>query len=88
MPLAFKVIFPGDSQSLCQIYSLGNLLCALELLHKCKNFFGIIVLLFVGPLLSGSMVGLMATSSKRTNATLCASQVCCNQNLVPATGHC
>ena len=88
MPLAFKVRFPGDCESLCWISSLGNLLCALELLQKCKNSFGIIVLLFVGRLLSDSMVGLMATSSKRTNATLCASQVCCNQNLVPATGHC
>ena len=51
IPLASKVKFPGSSQSLCRIYSLGNLLCALELLHKCKNFFGIIVLLFVGHLL-------------------------------------
>ena len=30
--LAFKVKFPGDSQSLCWILSLGNLLLALELL--------------------------------------------------------
>ena len=88
MPLAFKVRFPGDSQSLGWISSLGNLLCALEVLQKCKNVFGIIVLLFVGRLLNGSMVRLMATSSRRTKAILCASQLCCNQNLVPATGHC
>ena len=29
--LAFKVKFTGGSQSLCQVLSLGNLLCALEL---------------------------------------------------------
>jgi len=34
----------------------------------------------VGCLLSSSSVGLMATSSKRTYATLCASQVCCSQS--------
>ena len=47
---------------------LGNLLWALELLQQCKNFFGVIVLQFVGHLLSGSVVGLMTTSSKRTYA--------------------
>ena len=44
---------------------------ALELLQQCKNFFGIIVLQFVGHLLGGSMVGLMATSSKSTYAASC-----------------
>ena len=34
-----------------------------------KNFFGIIVLQFVGHLLGGSMVGLMVISSKRAYAT-------------------
>ena len=42
--------------------------------------FGIIVLRFVGHLLSDSMVGLMVTSSKRIYATCHASQVCCHQN--------
>ena len=42
IPLAFKVIFPGGSQSLCQIYRLGNMLWALELSQQCE-FFGIIV---------------------------------------------
>ena len=36
-----------------------------------KNFLGIIVLHFVGHLLSGSVVELMATSSKRAYATCC-----------------
>jgi len=34
-------------------------------------------------LLGGSMVGLMVTSSKRTCATCCASQVCCSQSPCP-----
>ena len=80
IPLSFKVQFPGGSQSLCQISRMGSLLWALELLHQCENFFGIIVLQFVGRLLSGSMVGLMVTSSKRTYATHCPSQVCCSQS--------
>ena len=70
IPLAFKVIFPGGSQSLCQIQRLGNRLWALELSQQCKNFFAIIVPWFVGCLLGGSMVGLI----------LCASQVCCSQS--------
>ena len=36
-----------------------------------ENFSGVIVLQFVGRLLSGSMVRLMVTSSKRTYATGC-----------------
>ena len=64
IPLAFKVKFPGGSQSLCLIPRLGNLLWPLELLQQCENFFGIIVLQFWGHLLGGSMVGLMATSSQ------------------------
>ena len=69
IPLAFKIKFPGGSQSLCQIPRLGNLLWALELLEPCENFFDIIVLQFVGCLLSSCMVGLMETSSKRIYAT-------------------
>ena len=55
IPLAFK--FHGCSQSICQTASFGNLFWALELLQQCENFFGIIVLQFVGCLLSSSMVG-------------------------------
>ena len=66
-PLAFK--FPRGSQSLCQIPRLGNLLWCLELLKQCKNFCGIIFLQFMGFLFSGSIVGLMVTSSKKTYAT-------------------
>ena len=65
IPLAFKVKFPGDPQSLCWIPRLRNLLWALELLQQCENFFAITVLQFVGHLLGGCMVGLMAASSKR-----------------------
>ena len=35
--------FPGDSQSLCWIPRLGNLLWALELSQQCENSFGITV---------------------------------------------
>ena len=73
IPLAPKVKFSGDSQFLCWISRLGNLLLTLELLQQCENFFGIIVLQFVGCLLSGSLVGL----------TCCTSQVCCNQSPCP-----
>ena len=83
IPLPSKVKFPGGSQSLCQIHRLGNLLWALELLQQCKNFFGVIVLPFVGHLLSGSMVEVMASSPKRTYATCPTSQVCCSQSPCP-----
>ena len=43
--------------------SSGWQIWALELLQQCENFFGIIVLQFVGCLLGGSLVGLMPTSS-------------------------
>ena len=78
IPLASKVKFLGGSQWLCPVPRLGNLLWVLELLHKCENFFAIILLQFVGCLLSRSIVGLMATSFKITYATCCASQVCCS----------
>ena len=83
IPLASEVKFPGGSQSLCPIPRLGNLLRVLELSQQCKNIFGIIVLQFMSRLLGGSMVGLMVTSSKRTCATHCASQVCCSQSPCP-----
>ena len=81
--LAFKVKFPGGLQSLCWIPRLGNLLFTLELSQQCENFFGIIVLQFVGYLLRSSMVGLMVTSSKGTYTTRHASQVCCSQSPCP-----
>ena len=73
IPLAFKVKFPRGSQSLCQIPRLGNLLWALEHLQQCENFFGIIVLQFVGCLLGASMVGLACHSS----------YICCSQSPCP-----
>ena len=87
IPLALKVKFPGASQSFCQTPRLGNLLWALELLQQCKNFLGRIVLQFVGHGLRSSIVALMATSSKRTYATCCASQVGCSQSPVPGVSH-
>ena len=47
VPLAFKVRFPGDSQSLGKIPRLESLMWGLEPSQLCKNFFGIIVLQFV-----------------------------------------
>ena len=44
IPLFFKVRFPGDSQSLCQILRLGSLMWGLEHLQQCEKFFGTIVL--------------------------------------------
>ena len=88
IPLAFKVKFPGVAQSLNWIPSLGILLWALEPLQQCKNIFGIIVLQFVGHLLSSSVVELMATSFKRIYATCSTSQVCCSQNPCPHIRHC
>ena len=81
--LASEVEFPGRVQSLCWFPKLGNLLWALELLQQCENFFGIIVLQFVGCLPGGSVVDLMATSCKRTYAAHCASQLCCSQSPCP-----
>ena len=49
---------------------MGNLLWALELSRQFENFLGTVVLQCVGRLLSGFVVGLMATSSTRTYATL------------------
>ena len=85
IPLASKVKFPGVSQSLCQIPRLGNLLWVLELSSQCQNFFGIIVLQFVGHLLSVSMVGLTVTSSKRAYAT---PRTATPRAPAPAAGHC
>ena len=52
-------------------------------LQYFKNFFGIIVLQFVGHLLSSSIVKLMATSSKRIYALCHTSQLCCSQTPCP-----
>ena len=73
IPLAFKVKFPGGSQSLCQIPRLGNLLWTLEHLQQCANFFGVIVLQFVGCLFGASMIGLACHSS----------HICCSQSPCP-----
>ena len=49
------------------------------------NLFGIIVLQFVSYLLSGFMVGLMVTSSKKAYAIYCVTQVCCMQSPCPCS---
>ena len=74
IPLASKVKFPGGSQFLCRISTLGNLWWTIELSEQCKSFFAIIVLQFVGCLLDGSTVWLMVTSSKKTYTTHHTSQ--------------
>ena len=84
--LTFRVTFRGDSQSLCGIPRLGSLLWGLEFSQQCKNFFGIIVLQFVDRPPRSSIVWLMATSSRRTNATCCAFQDCCCQSPSPHSG--
>ena len=48
----------------------------------------LIVLQFVGCMLSSSKVGLMATSSQRAYIKHHASQVCCSKSPVPTVGHC
>ena len=53
IPLAFKVRFPGESQSLCGIPRLGSLMWGSEPSQQWENFFGIIVLQFVGCPLGG-----------------------------------
>ena len=57
-----------------------------RILQQCKNFFGIIVLQFVGRLLSGSVVELMVTSSKMTYAA--SSKSVAARTPVPVAGHC
>ena len=87
-PTGLQCQILGASQSLCQIPRLENLLWALELLQQCKNFFDIIFLQFVGHLLGGSMVRLMATSSKKIFATCINSKVCWSQSPCPHGSHC
>ena len=50
--LAFKVRFPGDSQSLCPIIRLGSLTWGSEPSQQWENLYGIIVFQFVGCLSS------------------------------------
>ena len=71
------ILWPPDAKS--QFTRKHPIWGALVILHQCENFFGITVLQFLGHLLSSSMVGLMATSSKRTYTTHLTSLVCCSQ---------
>ena len=48
IPQTCNVRFSGESHSVCQIPKLGILMWGLEHLQQSKNFFGIIVLQFVG----------------------------------------
>jgi len=48
IPLALKVRFPGDSQSLCWIPRLGSLMWGFETSQQWENFFCINVLQVVG----------------------------------------
>ena len=65
LPRPPKSNFLGVLSWICWIPRLENLFWVLELSYQCENFFFIIVLQFVCHVLSGSMVGLMATSSMR-----------------------
>ena len=64
--LTLKVRFPGDSLSPCQIPRFRSLNWVLDPSQQCENFFGKIVVQFVGHNPGGCMIGLMATSSKWT----------------------
>ena len=86
--MAYKVKFPGDSQSLCQIPRLGNLLWVLELSQQCENLFDITALQLVDCLFGDSMVGLMATSSKRADATRWGPRSAAARAPVPMAGCC
>ena len=57
IPLASKVKVPEGSQSLCRTPRLGSVFWVIELSYQYENFFGIIVLQFLGCLLGNSMVG-------------------------------
>ena len=48
IPLTFKVRFHGNSQALCQMPRLGNLLWDLKHSQQCDNFFGIFFSLVYG----------------------------------------
>ena len=48
IPLTFKVRFPGDSLSFCQIPGLGSLTWGSEPWQQWESFLGIIVLQIVG----------------------------------------
>ena len=74
-----KSLFPWGFLVLLLHPQVGNLLQG----PRTSENFGKVVLQFMGCLPGGSIVGLMATSSKRTNATCHASQVCCSQNTCP-----
>ena len=64
-------------------FQVGKSVVSPRILQQCKNFFGIIVLQFVGHLLSGSAVELMTVFFKNTYAICCISQVCCSQSTCP-----
>ena len=57
IPLASKVKVPEGSQSLCRTPRLGSVFWVIELSYQYENFFGIILLQFLGCLLGDSMVG-------------------------------
>ena len=62
---------------------VGKSVVGLTTLEQCGNFFGIIVLQFMGCLLGSSIVRLMTISFKRTYATCLAFQDCCCQSPCP-----
>ena len=77
-PAVSLVTFPGGF-----IPQVGKSVVGLTTLEQCGNFFGIIVLQFMGCLLGSSIVRLMTISFKRIYATCLASQDCCCQSPCP-----
>ena len=77
--MTFQVTFPGDSHPFVR-YPGWEVCCGAWTFTTMKEVFGIIVFQFVYYPSSGSIVGIMATSSKRTYATCCTSQDFCCQS--------
>ena len=86
--LTLKVRFPGSSLSPCQIPRFRSLNWVLDPSQQCENFFGRIVVQFVGHNPGGCMIGLMATSSKWTYDTCPTSMTIAGSALIPAPDHC
>ena len=66
IPLALKVRFPGDSQSLCWIPRLGSLMWGFETSQQWENFFWTNVLQVVGHPRSRYGIGFYCDSTSPT----------------------
>ena len=66
IPLAFKVRFPGDSQSFCHIPRLERLMWGSEHSQQREKFFGITFLQFIGQQVWGLLLSRLCPSSSIT----------------------